>query len=130
MRKILRTLSIILLICLASCNKKAIEDLQTRLDRLERMTIVSINSQISSAKQSITSLEEAQKLLREQITALEAKGASLSDIVEALKAKDDQFSSELTELKAYVEQNADDVKQWMEQANVALASISSLESDL
>ena len=130
MRKILWTLSIVLLFCLASCNKKVIEDLQTRLDRLERTTIVSINSQISSARQSITSLEETQKLLREQIAALEAKGVSLSDIVEALKAKDDQFSSELTALKAYVEQNADDVKQWMEQAAVALNSIISLESDL
>jgi chromosome segregation ATPase len=130
MRKILRLLGTVLLICFASCDKKAIEDLQSRLDQLEKTTLVSIQSQMASAQKSIVSLEEAKRLLQEQIDALAAKGASMSDIVNALNTKFDQYSGDFESLKALVYQNVDDVKQWMEQASATLGKITTLESEL
>lgn len=130
MRKILCLLGTVLLICFASCDKKAIEDLQSRLDQLEKTTLVSIQSQMASAQKSIASLEEAKRLLQEQIDALAAKGASMSDIVNALNTKVDQDSGDFESLKALVYQNVDDVKQWMEQASATLGKITTLESEL
>jgi hypothetical protein len=94
MRKILCLLGTVLLICFASCDKKTIEDLQSRLDQLEKITLVSIQSQMASAQKSIASLEEAKRLLQEQIDALAAKGASMSDIVNALNTNCSCYFSE------------------------------------
>lgn len=130
MRKLFFLLVSVFLLGFSACNKQALEDLQARLDLLERTTIVSIQSQIAAARSSVSSLEDAQRQLREYISALEAKDASLSDIVAALQRKDEQFSKDLAALKTFVNQNAADMKQWMEQADVALAKITALESEM
>lgn len=129
MRKIL---SILLTVCqlFCSCNKKEIEDLQSRLDQLEKTTIVSINAQIQSVKSSILSMEGTQKQLEDYIKALEAKGAALEDIVESLKQKDAQLASDLQALQKLVNQNADDVRQWMEQATATLSRFETLETEI
>lgn len=130
MKKIIPILLSALLVGVAACNKQALEDLQARLDLLEKTTLVSINAQIASTRNAISSLEAAQSQLREYITALEAQDASFSDILESLKQQEARFSKDLKALQEQVRQNAGDVKKWMEQADVTLAKVSALESEL
>lgn len=121
---------LIFFLLLCSCNKHAIEDLQSRLDRLENATIVSIRAQIQSVNSAVTSLESTQKQFRTYIEEVEAKGADLQDIVAALQKQDEKLSADLQALKSLVEQNSDDVKQWIEQAEETLSRINAVEAEV
>ncbi len=130
MKRILPAVLTIMLLFFPACNKKVIEDLQSRLDRLEKTTIVSLNSQIASVKSSLSVMQDTEKKLGDLIKALEAKDASFQDIIDALKAKDERFSADIDELLAAVEANASDLKQWIEQAGDLLSRLGAIETQV
>lgn len=127
-----RFLSLILAaaLLLPACNKQAIEDLQSRLDRLEKTTLVTLNSQISSVQSALSSMQATEKQLGELIQSLQAKDASFADMVAALSAKDDRFAEDLAQLRTDVDANAADLRQWIDQAGSLLSDFQALDKQL
>lgn len=127
-----RFLSLLLaaVMLLPACNKQAIEDLQARLDRLEKSTLVSLNSQISSVQSALSSMQTTEKQLGELIQSLQARDASFADIVAALSAKDEQFAGDLAQLRADVDAHAADLRQWIDQVGPLLGDLQSINQQL
>ncbi len=130
MKKFLSLLLMFSLLLLCSCDKQALDDIQNRLDQLEKTTIVSINSQIQSVKTSISAMENTQKQLQDYLQKLESQGTALQDVVAEMQQKVKQFSSDLQALQKLVDQNADDVNQWIAQATITLSKFGSLETQM
>ena len=128
--RFLLLISAIFLSCVVSCNKKELDDLQARIDLLEKSTLVSINAQIASATVAISSLEGVQEQLRGLIAQLEEKMSAQTDIINKLKEKDSQFDTDLKALRELVQQNSDDFLKWVGQADAVLASIDKLEAEM
>ena len=130
MKKALSILLMLSLLLPAACDKQALDDIQKRLDELEKTTIASVNAQIQSVKTAVAAMENTQKQLQDYIQKLESQGASLHDVVTEMQKKVGTFSSDLQALQKLVDQNANDVNQWIAQATTTLSRFESLEAQM
>ncbi len=116
------------LFLLIACNKQAIADLQARLDTLEKVTLVNVQSQISSVRSTLSALDGVQKELAATISELQASDASLKDIASALQKQQEGFTTELETLRKSVDDNAADVRKWMDLVGKTLQELGALSS--
>lgn len=117
-----------------SCSQEANDEILTRLDTLEKVTIASIQGQLTTINGTIGSLQGTQTQLSGYITSLQTtvgglQGdySSLQSLVNSLKEKDDSFAGELKSLKDYIDQCDGDVKAWVEKSYTSLEKFNALQ---
>ncbi len=116
------------LFLLIACNKQAITDLQARIDTLEKVTLANVQSQMAAVRSSLSALDGAQKELSACISELQRSDASLKDITAALQEQQKSFGAELEALRKSVEDNAADVRKWMDSVGKTLQELGKLST--
>jgi peptidoglycan hydrolase CwlO-like protein len=135
MKAIRLVLSALLAILFTSgCSQEEQQDILSRLDTLEKVTIASIQGQLATINSTIGSLQGTQTQLAGYVTSLQTtvgglQGdySSLQALVNSLKDKDDSFAGELKSLKNYIDQCDGDVKAWVEKSYTSLEKFNTLQ---
>ena len=118
----------------SGCSQEEQQDILSRLDTLEKVTIASIQGQLTTINGTIGSLQGTQTQLSGYVTSLQTtvgglQGdySSLQSLVNSLKEKDDSFAGELKSLKDYIDQYDGDVKAWVEKSYTSLEKFNTLQ---
>lgn len=129
--------SCLLGVALVSCEQEANDELLSRLDTIEKVTISSIQGQLTAINSTLGTLQGTQTQLSGYVTSLQTSVGGLQGdynglltLVNSLKDKDDAFDGELQSLKDYVDQCDGDVKAWVEQSYASLNLFNSLQESV
>lgn len=99
------------------------EELESRVANLESLVSVSVSQQIETIKNSITSLENANKLVNEHISVLDGD-------VKDLKSNNEKFGKDIEALRKLIDDNSKDLKTWVEGAYATLSMYESISNDI
>lgn len=143
MKKLILIALTALPLLLASCSSNNTE-LEERVDNLEKVTLASIQEQMTSIKSTLLALNDSQDSLRllirsvqDTLTLMQADADAKANVIEsiqtALRALQDAQSDVEKEVAALWESiggEGFDIKNWVEQSFATLTQVNALQEDL
>ena len=129
MKKLFLFIAVVAML-LPSCKKinEAIDDLDSRLDKLEQETIPSIDEQISAINTTLGNLDAMDKELKGYIDNLTATASSLQEQINATNTKIDEVKKALQ--KEIEDSNAENLAQLQTAKSEVLAQLATAKTEL
>lgn len=110
----------ILTVAVCACRNR---ELESRVEQLEKVAMVSISEQIESIKSSISTLEGVNRNLSSYI---ETNKGDINN----LKSSNDKLGKDIDQLKKLIEDNSKDLKTWVENSYATLEMYQTLSKDI
>ena len=122
---------------IASCGKADTSAIEARLDAVEKVSIASLQSQMSQINTTIGNLQATQSQLSGFVTnlqtsvgTLEGNYSSLNTAVDNLGKQDAKFEKDIADLAKAVDNCGKDVKKWVEETYTTLTKFSELQDEV
>ena len=122
---------------IASCDKADTSAIEARLDAVEKVSIASLQSQMSQINTTIGNLQATQSQLSGFVTnlqtsvgTLEGNYSSLNTEVDNLGKQDAKFEKDIADLAKDVDDCGKDVKKWVEESYTTLTKFSELQGEV
>ena len=120
-----------------SCSKADTSAIEARLDAVEKVSIASLQSQMSQINTTIGNLQATQSQLSGFVTnlqtsvgTLEGNYSSLNTEVDNLGKQDAKFEKDIADLAKAVDNCGKDVKKWVEETYTTLTKFSELQEEV
>ena len=132
------TLSIAsLMLMIVSCGKADTSAIEARLDAIEKVSIASLQSQMSQINTTIGNLQATQSQLSGFVTnlqtsvgTLDGNYSSLNTAVDNLGKQNSKFEKDIADLAKAVDDCGKDVKKWVEESYTTLTKFSELQGEV
>ena len=132
------TLSIAsLMLMIVSCGKADTSAIEARLDAVEKVSIASLQSQMSQINTTIGNLQATQSQLSGFVTnlqtsvgTLDGNYSSLNTAVDNLGKQSSKFEKDIADLAKAVDDCGKDVKKWVEESYTTLTKFSELQGEV
>ena len=122
---------------IASCDKADTSAIEARLDAVEKVSIASLQNQVSQINTTIGNLQATQSQLSGFVTnlqtsvgTLERNYSSLNTAVDNLGKQDAKFEKDIADLAKAVDNCGKDVKKWVEESYTTLTKFSELQEEV
>lgn len=122
---------------IASCDKADTSAIEARLDAVEKVSIASLQSQMSQINTTIGNLQATQSQLsgfvtnlRTSVGTLEGNYSSLNTEVDNLGKQNSKFEKDIADLAKAVDDCGKDVKKWVEESYTTLTKFSELQGEV
>ncbi len=122
---------------IASCDKADTSAIEARLDAVEKVSIASLQNQVSQINTTIGNLQATQSQLSGFVTnlqtsvgTLEGNYSSLNTEVDNLGKQDAKFEKDIADLAKAVDNCGKDVKKWVEESYTTLTKFSELQEEV
>ena len=136
MKKYLFALAALSLL-IVSCSKADTSAIEARLDAVEKVSIASLQNQVSQINTTIGNLQATQSQLSGFVTnlqtsvgTLERNYSSLNTAVDNLGKQDAKFEKDIADLAKAVDNCGKDVKKWVEESYTTLTKFSELQKEV
>ena len=119
-----------------ACNSVENDELAARVDTLEKVTLQSVQSQITAINTTLGTLQATQAQvsgyvsgLQTSVQTLQGDYVQLDGMVKDLSGKNEQYGKDISELKSKMG-DAADLKKWVEESYVTLKAFETLQTDV
>ena len=119
-----------------SCKADTAE-IEARIDTLEKVSIASIQAQLTQMSTTLGTLQSTQSqlsgyvsTLQTSVGTLEGNYSSIQSAVTGLQQKDQAFERNLQDLQTAIGDSANDVKQWVESSYATLQQFNQVQTDI
>ena len=127
----------VLPLMIASCDKADTSAIEARLDAIEKVSIASLQNQVSQINTTIGNLQATQSQLSGFVTnlqtsvgTLEGNYSSLNTEVDNLGKQEAKFEKDISDLAKAVDNCGKDVKKWVEESYTTLTKFSELQEEV